>query len=336
MKALEKDRNRRYETASAFAADVQRYLNDEPVAACPPSAWYRFRKFARRNKVVLATASALAGAVLLAVGSLASAVRVLANTNTQITNEQNQTKEALDRETRAKEDLELALYFQRIALAERELATNNTAQAEELLDECPFHLRGWEWHYLKRLPSHSPLTFRGHSNWVMGVAVSPDGKQVASASAVLFNTMGEIKLWDRATGEVRHTLLGHVGPAVGVAFSPDGKRLASAGWDGTARVWDAATGKELLTLKGHKGPVLSVAFTPDGKRLATAGWDSTARIWDAATGNEIAVLHGHSGGLHGVAFSPDGSRLATSGGTRSKGEITIWDATRWERKPQEE
>ncbi len=122
MKCLEKDRNRRYETASAFAADVQRYLNDEPVLACPPPAWYRLRKFARRNKVVLATASALAGAVLLAVGSLASAVRVLANTNTQITNEQNQTKEALDRETRAKEDLELALYFQRIALAERELA----------------------------------------------------------------------------------------------------------------------------------------------------------------------------------------------------------------------
>src|SRR5262249_25663333 len=50
MKALEKDRNRRYETASALAADVQRYLHDEPVQACPPSAWYRFRKFVRRNK----------------------------------------------------------------------------------------------------------------------------------------------------------------------------------------------------------------------------------------------------------------------------------------------
>src|SRR5262249_42753645 len=53
MKALEKDRNCRYESASAFAADVQRYLADEPVLACPPSAWYKFRKFARRNKSVL-------------------------------------------------------------------------------------------------------------------------------------------------------------------------------------------------------------------------------------------------------------------------------------------
>jgi tetratricopeptide (TPR) repeat protein len=56
MKALEKDRSRRYETASAFAADVQRYLADEPVQACPPSAWYRLRKFVRRNKGVLVVA----------------------------------------------------------------------------------------------------------------------------------------------------------------------------------------------------------------------------------------------------------------------------------------
>src|SRR5881296_2254098 len=57
MKALEKDRNRRYETANAFAADVQRYLDDVPVQACPPSALYRFRKFTRRNKVALTTAA---------------------------------------------------------------------------------------------------------------------------------------------------------------------------------------------------------------------------------------------------------------------------------------
>jgi tetratricopeptide (TPR) repeat protein len=57
MKALDKDRNRRYESASAFAADVQRYLHDEPVLACPPSAWYRLRKFGRRNRGRLAVAA---------------------------------------------------------------------------------------------------------------------------------------------------------------------------------------------------------------------------------------------------------------------------------------
>src|SRR5205814_2676052 len=57
MKTLEKDRNRRYETASGFAADLQRYLADEQVQACPPSAWYRFRKFGRRNRTALTMAA---------------------------------------------------------------------------------------------------------------------------------------------------------------------------------------------------------------------------------------------------------------------------------------
>src|SRR5205085_1419931 len=71
MKALDKDRNRRYESASAFAADVQRYLNDETVQACPPSAWYRFRKLARRNRRALVTASVFPLAALVGVGALA-------------------------------------------------------------------------------------------------------------------------------------------------------------------------------------------------------------------------------------------------------------------------
>ena len=66
MKALEKDRNRRYETANGFAQDIERYLADEPVQACPPSAWYRSRKFAKRNR----TALAVAGLVLSFIASL--------------------------------------------------------------------------------------------------------------------------------------------------------------------------------------------------------------------------------------------------------------------------
>jgi tetratricopeptide (TPR) repeat protein len=71
MKCLEKDRNRRYESVSALAADVQHYLQDEPVLACPPSAGYRLLKFVRRNKVALASASVLAVAVLMVVGVMA-------------------------------------------------------------------------------------------------------------------------------------------------------------------------------------------------------------------------------------------------------------------------
>ncbi|MCO6045111.1 tetratricopeptide repeat protein [Aeoliella sp. ICT_H6.2] len=67
MKALEKDRSRRYDTASKFAEDAQHYLHNEPVEACPPSASYRFRKFARRNKAVLATTMAIAASLILGI-----------------------------------------------------------------------------------------------------------------------------------------------------------------------------------------------------------------------------------------------------------------------------
>ena len=88
MKCLEKDRDRRYETANSFIADVQRYLSDEPVQACPPTAWYRFRKFARRNRRALATAAA--GVLVLVM-----AVVGLTVSNVRITEEEARTKQAL-------------------------------------------------------------------------------------------------------------------------------------------------------------------------------------------------------------------------------------------------
>jgi serine/threonine protein kinase/tetratricopeptide (TPR) repeat protein len=77
MKCLEKDRNRRYETADGLARDVERYLRDEPVTACPPSPAYRFRKFARRNRVALSIAVASLAALLLSVAGLAASNRLI-------------------------------------------------------------------------------------------------------------------------------------------------------------------------------------------------------------------------------------------------------------------
>ncbi len=88
MKSLEKDRSRRYETANGLALDVRRYLNDEPVQACPPSARYRFRKFARRNKGALLMVS-------LVVAGLLSLVVGLAVSNHMIAAERNQKTQAL-------------------------------------------------------------------------------------------------------------------------------------------------------------------------------------------------------------------------------------------------
>src|SRR5262249_17510069 len=141
MKALEKDRNRRYETASSLAADVQRYLDDEPVQACPPSAVYRFGKFARRNKAALMTASAVAFAMLLAVTGLVAS-------NILILREKAQTEAAKDELQQALRRERQNSYYERVALADREWSANNLSGAEQALDACPTDLRGWEWHYL--------------------------------------------------------------------------------------------------------------------------------------------------------------------------------------------
>jgi serine/threonine protein kinase/tetratricopeptide (TPR) repeat protein len=103
MKALEKDRNRRYETANAFAMDVQRYLADEPVLACPPSPWYRLRKFARRNKGPMLSASVIAVVLLVGiVGTTTGLVLALAAEGRAVTERdekedaRRQTRQALD------------------------------------------------------------------------------------------------------------------------------------------------------------------------------------------------------------------------------------------------
>jgi serine/threonine protein kinase/Flp pilus assembly protein TadD len=98
MKALEKDRNRRYETANGFALDVQRYLADEPVLACPPSAWYRFRKFARRRKAALAVAACAFLALAGTAGTVGWAVRDRTALYQQAAHDREVREAALDSE----------------------------------------------------------------------------------------------------------------------------------------------------------------------------------------------------------------------------------------------
>jgi serine/threonine protein kinase len=113
MKCLEKDRNRRYETANAFAMDLQRYLADEAVQACPPSAAYRMRKFARRNKRTLMAASAIV--VVLGLGLFATAWQAV---------------RATAAEHAAKIDRSRALEAERLAKGEAERANREAAKAK--------------------------------------------------------------------------------------------------------------------------------------------------------------------------------------------------------------
>src|SRR5262249_20706507 len=152
LKASAKNPAERYATAQELADDLQRLLKDEPIRAKRPTLTQRVRKWSRRHRPVVVSAGIAAALVVLV------AVVGLVLSNVAIAREKKQAEDAYQAEKQAKEALEQALereqetlYFQRIGLAERELAAKNVGRAEELLEECPLRLRGWEWHFLKRL-----------------------------------------------------------------------------------------------------------------------------------------------------------------------------------------
>jgi WD40 repeat protein len=193
-------------------------------------------------------------------------------------------------------------------------------------------------------------TLRGHTVFVYSVAFSPDGKALASAGGVqpaafksfesykevpkeLLKEIGEVKVWDLATGKERTFYRGDTGRVFSVAFSPDGKTLAAGVRDGAIRLWDVATGKERACLRGD-AQVNAVAFSPDGKTLASGQRDKVT-LWDLASGRVRARLQGHAGAVTSVAFSPDGRTLATAGNVPPRGrwqwqdvsgEVRLWDA----------
>ncbi|KOU65110.1 WD40 repeat protein [Streptomyces sp. IGB124] len=166
------------------------------------------------------------------------------------------------------------------------------------------------------LPLHRRLVVPGGAVW--SVAFSPDGRTLATA-----NDDHTIRLWDRATGKTRTTLVGHTDKVFSAVFSPDGRMLATGSADGTARLWNVATAKSHTTLTGHTEFVSSVAFSPDGRTLATGSADGTARLWNVATAKSHTTLTGHTGSVWSVAFSPDGRTAATGSADFT---ARLWDA----------
>jgi WD40 repeat protein/energy-coupling factor transporter ATP-binding protein EcfA2 len=162
-------------------------------------------------------------------------------------------------------------------------------------------------------------TLSGHNGPVRFVALSPDGKQLATTSQD-----GTAKIWDIDTGEELLTLAGHLDEVIGIDFSPDGTRLVTASYDGSSKVWEVASGEETLTLIGHEGPLVSAYFSPDGKRLVTNGlYDGTIKVWDADRGEELLSFMAHEAPTWHVIYSPDGRRLATAS---VDGTAKVWDA----------
>ena len=173
-------------------------------------------------------------------------------------------------------------------------------------------------------------TLTGHSDSVLSVAVSPDGRYLASGSKD-----ETVIIWDAKSGKSLKTLEGHSYDVESVCWSPDGKYLASGARDlvdeefvGELFIWDANSGKRLKTLMGHYEEVNSVCWSPDGKYLAGALGDNSVVVWNANSGEELKTLKGHSSWVNSVCWSPDEKYLAS--GLYDK-TVIIWDANSGER-----
>ncbi|MCZ7634727.1 MAG: protein kinase [Verrucomicrobia bacterium] len=286
LKALEKDRARRYETANGLAADLRRYLDDEPVTARPPSRLYRFRKLARRNKVAVAAVGALV--IALVAGLIATTWQAY----------------------RARRHLEQArrnAYVSEVNVAQQALAENHLAHALQLLDRHrpkgdQTDLRGFEWRYLWQLcRSDSLMDF--HDEGAHAIEFCPDGRWFA------YGGWTQVVVRDAASYQV----ITHLPTsALSLSCTADGRLLATANGR-SASVWDTATWQQVCQLPGAAGAVL---FSPDGSWLIT-GQTNEARLvlWERGTWRPRAdcpntpEVRNHV--PSGLAFSPDGRQLAT-------------------------
>ncbi len=176
--------------------------------------------------------------------------------------------------------------------------------------------------------------YLGHSDQVISVTWSPDGKRIASGSLD-----GTVQVWNASNGSQIFTYRGHSSAVHTVAWSPDGEwiasgsgetwaasgvRIASASVDFTVQVWNASNGSKVFTYRGHFLDVNAVAWSPDGKLVASGSGDNTVQVWNASNGSQIFTYKRHSAPVNAVAWSPDGKLVASGSWDRT---VQVWNAS---------
>ena len=345
MKALEKDRTRRYASASEFAAEIGRHLSNEPVMAGPPSFAYRVGKTVRRHRGKVAAAAALAMTVL--VGLFAStALYVRANHERAAAEWQG--------------------YKAQLAAANADIDAARFGSARDLLLSTPPKLRGWEWKYLYWLSDTSLTTLNtGETGFEVHMAFSPDGSRllVSTASALHAWELGTfrrtadygpfrtiramsrdgtkivclgggngnsrgLEIVDPLSRSVSAVLEGSSSTALDIVFSGDGSRLATLLPDHSIWIWDTATGRNLLTIPApaaleprDPGGISHdvIALNSDGKRLASSV-NHRIVVWDGGTGRSLLTLEGHRGNVQSLGFSRDDKTVISI-----SDDVRIWD-----------
>jgi WD40 repeat protein len=322
MRALEKDRNRRYETANGLARDIERYLNEEPVEACPPSTGYRLRKFARRHRTALATAVALLGLLILGVAvSTWQAIRA-SRAEMQARRAQADAEDAREAEVKGKEvAIELAA-----AEAEAKRKAVVALEKERQANEAAIKARQAE--AAQRQQAERALYVNqinlAYQHWL--------GSHLDQSDRILQTCPPPLRNWEwRYLNQLHHadlfTLPGNGQFTTRLQFSRDGRRLAAFAGSGDAgvRVWDLQTKKPLaeISILRSQRQCLCAALSADGQTLALGERSGAITLWQAAIGTFLRQLARVPRPMTSLSFSPDGRWLAAARADGRNGEMLL-------------